>query len=127
MTALEHFNNLAAYLLAPEEEGGKKYTYTEIADMLHEIIKALTPPTSDEVCEELNKWYSDVVDYVFIHGVDDFTYDEKNKRFYKRMLNSPHEMTICRIDTNGCMELREPLPPHLIELIGRFYQGEVQK
>lgn len=81
-----------------------------------------TPPTADEVCEELNKWYSDVVDYVFIHGVDDFTYDEKNKRFYKRMLNSPHEMTICRIDTNGCMELREPLPPHLITLIGRFYE-----
>lgn len=41
MTALEHLNNLAAHLLAPEEEGGKKYTYTEIANMWHEIRKGI--------------------------------------------------------------------------------------
>lgn len=35
-------NNLAAYLLAPEEENDKKYDYNELADILREIKQALT-------------------------------------------------------------------------------------
>ena len=48
---------------------------------------------------------------------------KEKKRFYKRMLNKPHQMTVCRLDTNDCVQLREPLPPHLTTMIGKFYES----
>ncbi len=86
------------------------------------IRKALTPPTSDEVCVELDKWYIEATGDLLIASINDFTYDGDEKRFYKRMLNKPHQMTICSLDTNDCVQLREPLPPHLITMIGKFYE-----
>ena len=88
--------------------------------------KALTPPTAEEVCEALDKWYIDLTGDLLIANINDFTYDKDEKRFYKRMLNQPHQMTICKLDTNDCIQLREPLHPHLFTLIGRFYEGEIR-
>ena len=90
----------------------------------YETIKSyLTPPTADEVCEELDKWYIGVTGDILIASINDFTYDKDEKRFYKRMLNQPHQMTICKIDTNNCIQFREPLPSKTTTLIGRFYEG----
>ena len=118
LTELEELKQEIKDRQETEESLGKELI--KLGDELEELKRY---PTADEVCEALNKWYSEVLDYVFIHGVDDFTYDVDSKRFYKRMLNSPHEMTICKINTNKCIQLREPLSPSLITLIGRFYEG----
>ena len=91
------------------------------------LVQALTPPTADEVCEALDKWYINVTGDLLIANINDFTYDKDEKIFYKRMLNKPHQMTMCRLDTNDCVQLREPLPPHLVTLIGRFYEGLEEK
>ena len=90
---------------------------------LNELEALKKPPTVEEVCEELDKWYIEATGDLLIANINDFTYDKKEKIFYKRMLNKPHQMTMCRLDTNDCVQLREPLPPHLIMLIGRFYQS----
>lgn len=117
---LEALNELS-YRLASVDTSN---TIEEAHDDVFPIIrKALTPPTSDEVCEALNKWYVDITDDLLIATINDFTYDKDKKRFYKRMLNQPYQMTMCRLDTNDCVQLREPLPPRLITLIGRFYEG----
>lgn len=103
----------------------RMYT-NEFYDMSEEydlVKKALTPPTADDVCKELDKWYIEATGDLLVANINDFTYNKKEKRFYKRMLNKPHQMTICRLDTNDCVQLREPLPPHLITMIGKFYES----
>ena len=100
-----------------------KEEFDSIDKSLTELEELKRYPTADEVCVELDKWYIEATGDLLIANINDFTYDENEKRFYKRMLNKPHQMTICRLDTNDCVQLREPLSPHLITLIGRFYEG----
>ena len=92
--------------------------YLNNVDKLEKVLYA--PPTADEVCTELDKWYIEATGDLLIASINDFTYDKKEKIFYKRMLNKPHQMTMCRLDTNDCVQLREPLPPHLITMIGKL-------
>ena len=89
------------------------------------LRQALTPPTADEVCTELDKWYIEATGDLLIASINDFTNEKKEKIFYKRMLNKPHQMIICRLDTNDCVQLREPLPPRLTTMIGKFYESLV--
>ena len=98
-------------------------TGQELNEAYQRLLSILTPPTADEVCVELDKWYIEATGDLLIANINDFTYDENEKIFYKRMLNKPHQMTICRLDTNDCVQLREPLPPHLTTMIGKFYES----
>ena len=107
-----------------QAEHGLKVGMALLIQSKYEYLKqALTPPTADEVCTELDKWYIEATGDLLIANINDFTYDKKEKIFYKRMLNKPHQMTMCRLDTNDCVQLREPLPPHLITMIGKFYES----
>lgn len=81
-----------------------------LMDDLREIKKALTPPTSDEVCEALSDYY----------GIE-VVYDKQFKEFRKgfRVVAYPRENIYNEFDLLG-------IPPHLITLVGRFYEGEIK-
>ena len=85
------------------------YQYKEIKETLRACRVAITPPTADEVCEALNEYK----DFDFVRY--------ENYSFYSGD-------TICYLGFDGVDD--EPLiifnyelPPHLITLIGRFYEG----
>jgi len=71
-------------------------------------IKALAPPTQDEVCKALSE---------YLPHLNEITYNKKTKCFendgYSDILNN------ILFDCNYI----EDLPPHLITMIGRFYES----
>lgn len=80
------------------------------------IEQALTPPTQEEVCEAIMKHYRGKV------------------VFYNEMARTFNEVHITRNEetvsfyANGEVGINyNGLPPHLITLIGRFYEGMEKK
>jgi hypothetical protein len=77
----------------------------EEAEIYNTIKQSLTPPTEQEVCEALGE-----------HFGKEVTYSKKTSGFYlgKKRITSyfPHNKYLIR-----CY-----LPPHLITLIGQFYE-----
>jgi len=69
------------------------------------LKKALTPPTSEEVVKALNK--------EFPNSDNKF----KNGKFYAN-----GKLVIHGYDVGNDITINHPMPPHLITLIGRFYQ-----
>ena len=81
-----------------------------LMDDLREIKKALTPPTADEVCKALSDYFG--FDYYYQDGY-----------FYK----SDGIKYIYPLKVSGFTEIQlydGHLPPHLITLIGRFYEAQ---
>jgi predicted phosphoribosyltransferase len=76
-------------------------------EAISDLEKALTPPTDDEVCKALSEHYHIKVEY--------------DKRF--KQFESEHTWYAELRD--GLLYIDE-LPPHLITLIGRFYEGEIK-
>ncbi|HKM04429.1 MAG TPA: hypothetical protein VJZ04_07510 [Lachnospiraceae bacterium] len=97
-----------------ELEELKRYPMAEEVahyDVFLIIRKALTPPTADEVCEALSGWFD-----------EKFYYDVNQKEFYTKALNGQHSVVKLKkneIHFGGWYTM----PPHLITLIGRFYEG----
>lgn len=78
------------------------------------IREALTPPTEEEVCEALNEHFKyDKVGYNKYERVFIFVEGDRKDGYITRC-NKYH-------DTYGIVGYA--LPPHLITLIGRFYQS----
>lgn len=67
------------------------------------IKKALTPPTQEEVCAKLSEYLEQDVEWVSVSFVGD---DD-----------------ICYICQDNLIVFNYDLPPHLITLIGKFYEG----
>ena len=91
---------------------------------LDAIRKALTPPTEQEVCEALGEYYDTKVYY---------EEQEFGTSFYlgkvKKDMNGK-ECTVKRtivVSYEGEIGWNASLPPHLITLIGRFYEGKVKE
>ena len=91
-----------------------------LIDDLETIERLLTPPTSEEVCKALSE--HDEIDVkhergenldVFYYGI--IKHDMNHKEYIQKRI-------IC-IGDNSEINLNASLPPHLIELIGRFYGG----
>ena len=79
------------------------------------LRKALTPPTVDELCKALSEQLKQKVSY----GA---------KQFYYTIENTECVMFVTETYGDGLWSINEYLPPHLITLIGRFYEGlEVKK
>ena len=70
------------------------------------IEKALTPPTEEEVCKALNEYFGQTI--VFNSG---------------SFMNERETAEVCAIGNLGLVYFNEHLSPHLITLIGRFYEG----
>ena len=80
-----------------------------LMDDLREIKKALTPPTADEVCEALSEYLKEPIKYVRTSFV-----------------NERETAEVCGLfglDNYDLVDFNTPLPPRLITLIGRFYEG----
>ena len=75
----------------------------KVPEVVYETLKkALTPPTQEEVCAKLSEYLGEEVIYV----ANEFVYMK-------------------RITTFGIYgyKINIYLPPHLITLIGKFYEG----
>jgi hypothetical protein len=84
--------------------------------MADEIIEALTPPTADEVCKALSDWIN-TIDFYPPRKV---YYDDKKVSFEV----GKYEPSICYKDDERIWFNWFRFPPHLITLIGRFYEGK---
>jgi len=85
-----------------------------LMDDLREIKQAITPPTADEVCKELIDYFKKSK----YHGyIDTAYYSEEGKYFYTEDEN--RSLVALMFDNYYIHEI----PPHLITLIGRFYEG----
>jgi len=79
------------------------------------IEKAITPPTSEEVCKALSEWFRKSV--IYNSKLSEFSFDEPKKRGYIYYI-------ACKSGRN--IRFNYELPPHLITLIGRFYEGVIK-
>ena len=76
-----------------------------------EIIKqALTPPSEEEVCKALSEWLEVKVEYIK-HSKSFYTVEDKQIARY--------------IDKNIGMVIRCNLPPHIITMLGQFYEAQI--
>ena len=75
------------------------------------LEKALTPPTRDEVRKELCKHYNN----------EDVFYDKYTRSWY--LLDGKKEVQICEWHETLGWDFDVTLTPHLVTLIGRFYEG----
>lgn len=80
------------------------------------VKEALTPPTADEVCKALSEYYSKT-NYKVVYSIVD-----KSFRVKDNYLN--HFDIAIKNDTGIMFGYNLTLPPHLITLIGRFYEDE---
>ena len=76
------------------------------------IKQALTPPTEEEVCKALSEYLGEEIIYIdsdiYGNSLFPYTYKMENVVYNKR----------------GLLIFYDKLPPHLITLIGRFYEGD---
>jgi len=82
-------------------------------EALYHIEKALTPPTAEEVCKALSEFVGREVSYT-------------NKQFHYIIKNTQVLIYVTETYNNKTFSLGVYLPPHLITLIGRFYEGEIK-
>lgn len=69
-----------------------------------------TPPTADELCKALSEQLKLKVSY-------------SAKQFYYKIENTECIMFVTETYGDGLWSINDYLPPHLITLIGRFYEG----
>ena len=90
------------------KHGGQKFYTWNISDTdeFNVIKKALTTPTEEELCEVLSEYYGFEIMY-------------KGLEFFPKERLSTLYCIVAMVD--GCIDFADPLPPHLVTLIGRFY------
>lgn len=97
-----------------------------IHEALLEAKKQLETPTSDELCEAINKFYMSVLPHLKEQRVE---YKKDKKRFISYIDNKNEFGTwICSVnEMTKRLIFSQMLPPYLITLIGRFYEKELEK
>ena len=83
-------------------------------DAVKIIRQALTPPTAEEVCEALSEWFKKSKYHSYI---DTVFYSEKGKYFYTE------GEKISLIEMIFDNYYIHQIPPHLITMIGKFYES----
>lgn len=73
--------------------------------------KQLTPPTEQEVCEALSEYFD----------TKDIFYRKSCEEFVNTTFGLEEE--IVWLDERGNIETIDNLSPHLITMLGRFYEG----
>lgn len=95
-------------------------THSYELDVLEQVAARLeeleTPPTAEEVCEALN---TAVQLYPKI-----FYYDEISKTFKEIHLSRNEEIVSYYTNKTITINPNYGIPPHLITLIGRFYEAQ---
>jgi len=89
----------------------KAMTGQPMEDIIIEVVtdykKALTPPTAEEVCKALSEYFNSNIIYEW--GTMTFKFDIDWIEISKLTIEKRVDVTM--------------LPPHIITLIGRFYEG----
>ena len=86
--------------------------YFSLSKQIKELEELKRYPTADEVCKALSGWFD-----------EKFYYDVNQKEFYTKALNGQHSVVKLKkneIHFGGWYTM----PPHLITLIGRFYEAQ---
>lgn len=105
-----------------------EYDMNEIVPYFDRIDKAIAEleelkryPTADEVCEALKKWIEEQNKYgIMFISVE---YNQETKTFWINKTYGEFHY-LARLDGIGQLDLgNNHYPPHLITLIGRFYEG----
>lgn len=116
---LEHLSSSNILNVFNELENNLKCIENAYKDRLLSLIKkALTPPTADEVCKALSECEKRNVFYS--EDTQEFYYLEYEGK------NGEYSQFITETYGDGLWTLGVYLPPHLITLIGRFYE-ELEK
>ena len=92
----------------------------EVYKVLYKAIKEFEElkryPTTEEVCNELNKYLKNDVDVLYVNG-----------SFYFKCVNYRNEETLTFISLSSnygkTYYIKYPLPAYLLILLGRFYEG----
>ena len=106
----DYIANISVYSLDKETITMPKSQYDKFERELMALNKALTPPTADEVCEAFGK-----------HFRAEIYYDGVGKFYHMRYTRM--QFNISYLNEDGNVVFNYDLPPHLITLIGRFYEG----
>ena len=90
---------------------------SNVSKYMDSLKSILTPPTAEEVCKALSECL-----------ITKVVYKHKTKTFYLKQSTFNVELVSYYYDEDKKdyvmhFEFAEPLPPHLITLIGRFYEG----
>lgn len=87
--------------------------YTQEA--IYYIENYLVPPTSEQVCKELSEYLGKPVIYI-----------KDSKSFLMKGSNGKYELVKMHYDKEIKFDSLWTLPPHLIELIAKFYKGVLE-
>ena len=89
-----------------DEEGYETPVEVYLKEHYYTLMKLLLPPTADEVCEVLSEYLGQTI--IFNSG---------------SFMNERETAEVCAIGNLGLVYFNEHLPPHIVTLIGRFYEG----
>jgi len=113
MTSKEAWNGLLDRIKNYAEIFEDKEEQALILKQLDVIRPYLVSPTADEVCKALSEFVGREVSYT-------------NKQFHYIIKNTQVLIYVTETYNNKTFSLGVYLPPHLITLIGRFYEGEIK-
>jgi hypothetical protein len=123
--ALEHLESLKDIVVAKDKHNGEDirleqtFQYGIIKRELYEYDKLKTPPTEQEVCEALGEFLNKKV-----------YYEESPYRVFSTGLPVTSDNYIIEEQSDKLIafnyDICELYPPHIITLIGRFYEGMVK-
>ena len=97
-------------------------------DAIEIIEKALTPPTEEEVCKALSDYLKSrrdgrIIDKVYYSKEENINHSVLKYLFYYTHKKTKKKKPIVFQNEIGLLHQKESLPPHLITMIGRFYEG----
>ena len=106
------FNDLEYYT---KKKDSNYFTKRDLMllDKLHQLLKqAQTPPTEEEVCKALGKYYE-----------NNITYNKEEKAFYLYEYHNARDR-ILRLNQFGGIDITIGFipTPHLLTMIGKFYK-----
>ena len=108
--------------------------YGDENEVFKRIKQALTPPTSDDVCKALSEYYKTNVfcrkhEHQDVPAIGSTFIDTFYYLKIKTDVNGIEYKTerIIVLGDSVDVSLNASLPPHLITMIGRFYESESEK
>jgi hypothetical protein len=112
-----------------DSQAGKEELIKEYTEKMEQGLNAInrlaeieTPPTADQVCEALSEYFGETI------ILNPATCEFMNVNCFANDVNSVTHTKITEwFEPYNTYSIIEPLPPHLITLIGRFYEGRDEK
>jgi hypothetical protein len=112
---LEALIKLANIITYEEKDVNHKETlFTDYPDEFNLIKQALTPPTEEEVCKTLSEWFNN--EFVSYND-EECEFHIENDTICFSYIKNNEDLSKLKI------KFEYDLPPHLITMIGKFYEG----